>query len=138
MAISEDLPGIEVVVEVDGQAATEYDSSHNDDELQIIEQPTEELDIDNNKPHAYVVKYIEAKSGAPFLFRVTKTWRFRRFGHHMAYRAVVDGEMMELDHEHNQEGKKEVKKSQWVGITKGYYSGSFEDPENMKEHFLSL
>jgi hypothetical protein len=38
------------------------------------------------------VKYIESKPGAPFEFVVNKTSRFKRYGHHFAYAAQVDGE----------------------------------------------
>ena len=80
----------------------------------------------------YVVKYIEAKSRAPFLFHVRKKSPLRGCGHHMAYTAEADGEWIELDHEHNQEGMRVMKRGTWTDSTNGYYAVSFEDPETCR------
>jgi hypothetical protein len=139
MAICKDVAGIEVVVEVDGEVAEEWDPPNNYDGIEIVEQPPRPLDTDKNKPHGYVVKYIEAKPGAPFKFLVNKTSRFRRYGHHMAYAVQVDGEYLELDHEHDQEAKKgKVSTDPWQGVTKGYVTGRFDDPDGMDMHLFKF
>ncbi len=139
MAICNEVPGIEVVVVVDGEAAEEWDPPNNYDDVQVVEQHPRPLDTDKNKPHGYVVKYIESKPGAPFEFVVNKTSRFKRYGHHIAYAAQVDGEQVELDHEHDQEGKKgKVDTGPWQGVTKGYWTGTFDDPDNMMDHLFKF
>lgn len=135
MAKSDNIPGIEVEIVIDGQVAEEWDPPHDVE----VGEPPGRLDTDDDKPHAYVVKYIEAKQGAPFLFRVSKKYPFRRRGHHMAYAAQVDGEFMEHDHEHNQEGKKgKITSRPWTGITKGYYSGTWDPEPDLVEHLFTF
>ncbi|KAB5582311.1 hypothetical protein GE09DRAFT_1210966 [Coniochaeta sp. 2T2.1] len=105
MAVIDAVPGIKVVVVVDGQVAEEWDPPNNFDGVEIIEWPPQTLDDDNDKPHGYCVKYIEAVPGAHFKFVVDKERKFKRYRHHMAYNVQIDGSFTELDHEHDQEGR---------------------------------
>ncbi|KAK3954903.1 hypothetical protein QBC32DRAFT_403768 [Pseudoneurospora amorphoporcata] len=78
MAILTCLPGLEVTVEVDGQRAHEYDADPEE-----VESRAEEMDFHLIPPTygrccfkaPYVLKYIEAKPGKPFIFVVDMTNR---------------------------------------------------------------
>src|SRR3954453_12852144 len=97
MAISDILPGIEVVVNVNGDAAKEYadpdaNESGEDDEIQIlataaIETRSVELQA---KYCPHIIKYIEAKTGAPFEIEVIAHENFRRASHHIGMEVQVD------------------------------------------------
>ncbi|TLD21414.1 hypothetical protein PspLS_09225 [Pyricularia sp. CBS 133598] len=75
--ISLDLKGMEVTVLVSDQPATEYRAEAEDNEL-----AKKELDPLGQKAH--VIRYIEAKSGEPFVVRVVRTPDFVRKSHHIA------------------------------------------------------
>ncbi|KAB5586253.1 hypothetical protein GE09DRAFT_58299 [Coniochaeta sp. 2T2.1] len=108
-------------------------SPNNYDGVEIVEQPPQILDDDNDKPHGYCVKYIEAVRSAHFKFVVNKQSKFKRYGHHMAYNVQIDGSFTELDHEHDQESRKQVSRDPWQGITAGYFVGDFDSPEGIQE-----
>ncbi|KAK3938443.1 hypothetical protein QBC46DRAFT_410158 [Diplogelasinospora grovesii] len=81
MAILDEVPGIEVGIEVDGQTAQEYD------------QPIDDVKyLGEAGGFPRVTKYIEAKSGAPFAFLVKKVpGLFYQPSHQIGVEVSVDG-----------------------------------------------
>lgn len=96
MAILNCLPGLEVAIEVDGQRAQEYDADPDE-----VESRAEEFDFHSIQqtrrgvPAPYVLKYIEAKPGKPFVFvvdmRNVHSLPYSANGPVILYRCVVDG-----------------------------------------------
>ncbi|KAL8410582.1 hypothetical protein RB596_000313 [Gaeumannomyces avenae] len=83
MAISDHIPGLEVTVRVDGELAIEhYDDAAYDEPCAV------ELD---SSAGVRVVKYIEAKSGAPFSVNINRTVNFNFRGDHIGWSVAVDG-----------------------------------------------
>ncbi|KAL8307055.1 hypothetical protein RB593_005782 [Gaeumannomyces tritici] len=83
MAISDHIPGLEVTVRVDGELAIEhYDDAAYDEPCAV------ELD---SSAGVRVVKYIEAKSGAPFSVHINRTVNFNFRGDHIGWSVAVDG-----------------------------------------------
>ncbi|KAK0732458.1 hypothetical protein B0T21DRAFT_196227 [Apiosordaria backusii] len=92
MAILPSVPGLTVTIEVTEKPTKEYDDpeAHS---LQVEMQP-EDFDLPPNLPPndiPYVVKYIEAKPGAFYRFKVTLLPRFSQKAHHVAYTVSNDG-----------------------------------------------
>jgi hypothetical protein len=103
MAVIESLPGIEVTIGVDGEAAKEYDVplAHDDEDNTRPGMTRDEFDLpaDHDDALPHVIKYIEVKPGAPFEFRVKKEHNFQRRGHHIGFQAFADGRFMGFRHE---------------------------------------
>lgn len=90
MAVLKNIPGLKVTVDVDGEAAIEYDNTAASNQPSLTH---DDLHLaDPNRPLPYAVKYIEAKPGKPFQFRIERTPRFRFKGPHVFFRVVVDGQ----------------------------------------------
>lgn len=99
MAIINSVPGLTACVKVNGEPATEYENP--DDEVRG-------LDIDlfdvgdglspDNPQTPYVIKYIEAKPGAPYGFHIAKEPSFRNRSHHVGIGVIIDGTRMGLLH----------------------------------------
>ncbi|KAK3986057.1 hypothetical protein QBC44DRAFT_333913 [Cladorrhinum sp. PSN332] len=93
MAILPHIPGLNVVVVVDGVDAQEYDPDEEEDH----DQPLSLINFDhvyNDQQGAipHVVRYIEAKPGAPFFYRIALGPDFVfRSCHHLGYRLQGDG-----------------------------------------------
>lgn len=83
MAISDRIPGLEVTVKVDGERAIEHHDDAADD------QP---CDVEFDSPAGVrVVKYIEAKSGAPFSLHIKRTSNFNFRGDQIGCSFTIDG-----------------------------------------------
>ena len=135
MAISDSVPGIEVIIEVDGQPAKEYDPPRvGNDGDPVVPNPPVELDTDDNKPHAYVVKYIESKTGVSFQFEVTKRQMFHRYGHHIAYIVEFDGKRSTLSHEHDQGHRPHIAHDLWTHRSRGINYACGEDPTRARSY----
>ncbi|KAK0657845.1 hypothetical protein B0T16DRAFT_386311 [Cercophora newfieldiana] len=95
------IGGLEVTIEVDGRTAKEYDPCDDSDngppEGCNFHIPETQLES-NEKP--YVIKYIEAKAGASFQFRVKRLPTFEHHSHHIAFGYRVDHVQIELQHDH--------------------------------------
>lgn len=95
MAIINSVPGLTVCVKVDGKPATEYENP--DDEVRGMD--VDKFDVgaglDNPQP-PYVIKYIEAKPGAPYTFRLTREPSFQGRSSHIGLGLLIDGERTEL------------------------------------------
>ena len=91
MAIIDGFPGLEVKVEVDGRTAKEYedpDAVEEDDD----DQDNDDLyNVQPGQPRPHVVKYIEAKPGLTFSFRLKRTADFKHVGNSVFFMATVDG-----------------------------------------------
>ncbi|EAA35603.3 hypothetical protein GE21DRAFT_2615 [Neurospora crassa] len=75
MAILTGYPGLEVTIEVDGQRAQEYDAPADE-----VEARAKEIDFHSithvpiqESGSPYTIKYIEAKPGKPFVFKLDST-----------------------------------------------------------------
>jgi hypothetical protein len=128
MAISDMLPGIEVVIKVDGQVAQEYDDpdANEYDEVQIpatATRKTESVEVEV-KDRPYVVKYIEAMSGKPFEFYITKHTNFVRRSHHIAYEVELDGYKLWPQHERITNMDMNKKWEEW---TDRFWTGNPQD-----------
>lgn len=135
MAISKKIPGLKVSIRVGGEAAEEYDPPYGAaEDGQVLESPPEELDPD--LPHDYIVKYIEAKTGAPFVFRVETNQLFRRFGHHLTYQVEVDGTEFRLIHQKGHATDRPALSNRWKATTSGCYAGSLDNPPRLRVHFF--
>jgi hypothetical protein len=126
MAVIQSLPGVEVTIGVDGEAAKEYDiPPPNDSEGNTRPSMTRDefdlpADYDEALPH--VVKYIELKQGARFQFRVKKESNFQRRGHHIAFRGYADGRAMGFMHEGDKSAKTPM--ATWDLAMDGMWSGN--------------
>lgn len=89
MAILECYPGLEVTVEVDGAAANEYDEPADCSESKLRHKDFHLADPDRPLPLA--VKYIEAKPGSPFQFRIRVTKPLKHVDDDVFFRVHVDG-----------------------------------------------
>ncbi|KAK4173304.1 hypothetical protein QBC36DRAFT_303764 [Triangularia setosa] len=92
MAILPSIPGLTVTVEVDEKPTKEYDDPEANS-MQAEMQP-EDFDLPPNHPPndiPYVVKYIEAKPGAFYRYKVTLLPRFSKKAHHLAFSVINDG-----------------------------------------------
>lgn len=106
MAVIKEIPGLEVTVEVDGRKAKEYvdpdaveideDDNNNNDDLHNAEP---------GRPRPHVVKYIEAKPGAAFQFRLKRTPDFKHLGDSIFFKAIVDGGKDNSAHNDHSAGK---------------------------------
>ncbi|KAL8388782.1 hypothetical protein RB599_010106 [Gaeumannomyces hyphopodioides] len=83
MAISDRIPGLEVTVEVDGERAVEHhdDAAYDEPCAVAFDSPA----------GVRVVKYIEAKSGAPFSLRIKRAANFDLRGDQIGWFVAVDG-----------------------------------------------
>ncbi|KAK8034030.1 hypothetical protein PG993_009025 [Apiospora rasikravindrae] len=87
MAILEEIPGLEVTVQIDGYNVREY---------------TDPYDANRSRgacPKA--VKYIESKTGANFAVCLLKEHDFQHLSHHIAFRVHVDSVEAGFFHEPN-------------------------------------
>jgi hypothetical protein len=97
MAILDSIPGLEVYIKVDGSRATEYDDP--DGEAQGKDLGRFDVPADHSQQPPYVIKYIEAKPGAPFSFCIATEQHFHRPSDHVAHLFSVDGRSSFLRHE---------------------------------------
>ncbi|KAM7194648.1 hypothetical protein V8F20_007840 [Naviculisporaceae sp. PSN 640] len=126
MAVLDEIPGIKVTVEVDGETAIEYDNpasgrlslTHDDFHL-----------ADPKRPLPYIVKYIEAIPGAPFQFRIERTRNFKFKASRVSFKAVVDGQS-----DHSLIGSsKENSRSYWTEVIR--YLVSSKVDKNTQYYF---
>ncbi|EJT68990.1 hypothetical protein GGTG_13496 [Gaeumannomyces tritici R3-111a-1] len=115
MAISDRIPGLEVTVKVDGERAIE----HHDDAA-CNEPCTIELD---SPAGVRVVKYIEAKSGAPFSVHIKRTSNFNFLGDHIGWSVAVDGGQSWKKQEVNLRARE--RGAEWSYEMTGYFEGDF-------------
>ncbi|KLU86303.1 hypothetical protein MAPG_05318 [Magnaporthiopsis poae ATCC 64411] len=113
MAISDQIPGLEITVRVDGKRAIEHDDDAAYDEP---------CDVDFDSPNGVrVVKYVEAVSGAPFCVRLERSRNFVFRGHHIGWSISVDGGpewwLQEIS------ARNPVRGAQWCSEAHGYYTG---------------
>ena len=103
MAILDSVPGLEVYINVDGSRATEYDDPDGGaqgKDLGYFDIPVGHSQV---QQPPYVIKYIEAKPGAPFSFCIVTEQHFQRPSDHIAHGLSVDGHGSFLRHEGNRE-----------------------------------
>ncbi|KAM7194645.1 hypothetical protein V8F20_007837 [Naviculisporaceae sp. PSN 640] len=93
MAILDYIPGLEVTVEVDGRTATEYDNPNDDEEPSFKHADFHLADQDRPLPH--VIKYIEAKPGAPFGFQIKGKEDLQFHDRVILFKDFVDGQQAE-------------------------------------------
>ena len=85
---------MEVTIEVNGVAAKEYHDPDADEQ----EQPDLHLPPGRDiRP--YQVKYIEAKPGVRFGFRIRRGRRFQHFSDHIGYEVSLDGLTLGMVHD---------------------------------------
>ncbi|KAL8307052.1 hypothetical protein RB597_008981 [Gaeumannomyces tritici] len=113
MAISDHIPGLEVTVRVDGELAIEhYDDAAYDEPCAV------ELD---SSAGVRVVKYIEAKSGAPFSVHINRTVNFNFRGDHIGWSVAVDGGQSWWQQEVSLQAPK--RGAEWSNKMTGYFEG---------------
>ncbi|KAI1640149.1 hypothetical protein F4809DRAFT_591663 [Biscogniauxia mediterranea] len=111
MAILEEIPGIEVTVQVNGRNAIEYDDPHASEQESAADSPTS-------------CKYIESIDDAEFSVSVVATGRYTWRHHHALLATLyadgqrVRGKVMEVSSSDNRitiEGRRhfDMKKQQW-------------------------
>jgi hypothetical protein len=119
MAVLPDIEGLEVTIEVDGETAKEYDPCDDGDgdppaDLKFhIPDGQREAD---GKP--YLVKYIEAKPGAPFHFHIKRLPNFHHHSHHIAFCCRVDSLVTQWKHDNTVTARD--KKTTWRKEIKGW------------------
>jgi hypothetical protein len=121
MAVISSIPGLEATVLVNGVAAVEYqDPDAEESHTMAREQFDLPQPYDQALPH--VVRYIEAKPGAPYLFQVAKKYHIRGQNHHVAYSVSVDGQKFGPCHQpaHTRRDRK----GQWTSTLDSYISGN--------------
>lgn len=99
MPVIEGIPGLEVTVEVEGVTAKEYDdpddenNEPSDDEFHIVAtgQVNRRRVSLAVQPKPRIVKYIEARPGSAFKFRVKRMPDFSFIGIGVYFKAFVDG-----------------------------------------------
>ncbi|KAK0669074.1 hypothetical protein QBC41DRAFT_112508 [Cercophora samala] len=97
MAILPSIPGLTVTVEVADRPAKEYDDP--DADSMQIEMQREEFDHHGTPDIPYIIKYIEAKPGAFYRYRVTLQFgRFPYVSDHVGFRVVNDGRCTGIAH----------------------------------------
>jgi len=125
MAIANDIPGLEVTIEIDGETAKEYDDPHDagkePPKLDVRDlaagQAQDAQAVLEAQNQRYVVKYIEAKPGAFFQFRIKRAVNFKHRGHHIAYSVMGDNFKVSLRHD-------TTPNSAWNTVTKGHLAGN--------------
>ncbi|KAK8013037.1 hypothetical protein PG991_010412 [Apiospora marii] len=90
MAILDELPGLEVTVQVDGYNVREYTDPYTDHHRRASRGSCPKL-----------VKYIESKTGANFSVCFLKDPEFKQLSHHIAFRVYVDSIEAGFFHEPN-------------------------------------
>lgn len=131
MAILDSIPGLSVWINVDGQPATEYNDP--DDEAQGMDLDGFDVPANSHSQRVpYMIKYIEAKPGAPFSFCISKDNHFHRPSHHVAHQVTVDGQKYTRRH-HEREDRKAIQERQAAFTS---YGGiKFGNPtDGYKEH----
>ncbi|KAK4680664.1 hypothetical protein QC764_100150 [Podospora pseudoanserina] len=97
MAILPSIPGLTVTVEVADRPTKEYDDP--DADSMQIEMQREEFDHHATPDLPYVVKYIEAKPGAFYHYRVSiQPRRFHYVSDHVGFTVVNDGRETGMTH----------------------------------------
>ncbi|KAK6815793.1 hypothetical protein PG987_016559 [Apiospora arundinis] len=92
MAILNEVPGLEVTIQMDGYNVREYTD------------PYDKRDNNRHRPRDIcprVVKYIESKTGASFAVCFLKDPDFKQLSHHIAFRVHVDSVEAGFFHEPN-------------------------------------
>lgn len=97
MAILPSIPGLTVTVEVADRPTKEYDDP--DADSMQIEMQREEFDHHATPDLPYVIKYIEAKPGAFYHYRVSiQPRRFHYVSDHVGFTVVNDGRETGMTH----------------------------------------
>ncbi|KAL8419181.1 hypothetical protein RB594_002402 [Gaeumannomyces avenae] len=113
MAISNLIPGLEVTVKVDGEAAIEHDDAAAYDEPCAVEY--------DSPAGVRVVKYIEAKSGAPFCLTIKRASNFNFRGDQIGWSVAVDGGRGRRQQEISLQTPR--RGAEWVSQVTGYSEG---------------
>ncbi|KAG7293631.1 hypothetical protein NEMBOFW57_003685 [Staphylotrichum longicolle] len=97
MAVINSVPGLTLCVKVDGEPATEYDNP--DDEVPGINIDKFDVVVGSDNPQPpHVIKYIEAKPGARYIFHLTREPSFQKRSHHIALALRIDGKPIGVCH----------------------------------------
>lgn len=126
MAILDSIPGLEVWVNVDGEPATEYDDPN--DEAQGMGLSEFDVLPDHGPEPPYIIKYIEAKHGAPFSFHYLGTSSVQKPGQSILPRYWIDGTkiLMEFETQHDPQRGALVTTTRYsCDPTDGYHRRSF-------------
>ncbi|KAI0144585.1 hypothetical protein GGR57DRAFT_327041 [Xylariaceae sp. FL1272] len=107
MAIIDSVPGVEVLVKINGKAVNEYDVPDYDRTLDSEEIPRLHQRVPRpgrlkgyvKVNHGHVAKYIAVESGAEPQVVVTKAPHFKHHGHHIAAAVHFDQEQLCPQHE---------------------------------------
>ncbi|KAK4161107.1 hypothetical protein QBC43DRAFT_100039 [Cladorrhinum sp. PSN259] len=98
MAVLPFIPGLDVTVVVDGVDAQEYDPPEDENDEQQMKH--EDFDPAYVPPGAipHIVRYIEAKPGAPYQYRLTLNPIFHFRSHHAGFSAQNDAHKGGVQH----------------------------------------